>query len=95
MKEEDGYFVDKRKDENMNYLRSWNVIRLLRLAMGVVITIQGVMASHWLIAGLGALFTLLPILNINTCSSGACEVPRRKTITSKQENGPSSYEKLN
>ncbi|MGJ1264838.1 hypothetical protein [Sphingobacterium spiritivorum] len=95
MNEEDGYFVDKRKDEDMNYLRSWNVIRLLRLVMGVVITIQGLMASYWLIAGLGALFTLLPILNINTCSSGACEVPRRKTLTSKQEDDPSSYEKLN
>ncbi len=79
----------------MNYLRSWNVVRLLRLVMGIVITIQGIMASHWLIAGLGALFTLLPILNISTCSSGACEVPRRKPATSKGEHDPSIYEKLN
>lgn len=61
------------------YLSQWNVMRVLRLVMGILIIIQGVKAGMWLIAGLGVLFTILPLMNIGGCSvNGSCQVPPRE-----------------
>ncbi|MCJ0743757.1 hypothetical protein [Pedobacter montanisoli] len=61
-----------------NYLANWNMIRLIRLAMGIIITVNGALTHEWMILILGGLFTLMAILNINTCATGSCTVPRTK-----------------
>lgn len=62
-----------------NYLRNWNFMRLLRLAMGVFIIVQGFMDNQWMFVGLGALFSLMPLLNIGCCGVSGCStsVPQR------------------
>jgi len=75
-----------------NYLRNWNFMRFLRLAMGVFIIVQGVQTQQWLfiILGalftlmpllnviiLGALFTLMPLLNVGCCAASGCNAPIR------------------
>ena len=62
-----------------DYLRNWIVIRFIRLALGIAVIIQGIQASEWMFVGLGAMFSLMPILNLG-CSSGNCSVPNRKYI---------------
>ncbi|NGF57787.1 hypothetical protein G5B00_14810 [Parapedobacter sp. SGR-10] len=55
-----------------NYLKNWNFIRLLRLALGIFITVQGIMAKEWLLVGLGGLFSLMPLMNIGCCGVSGC-----------------------
>lgn len=53
-----------------NYLRNWNWMRLLRLAIGGFIIVQGFTDQQWLLVALGGLFSLMPLMNIG-CSGGS------------------------
>ena len=68
----------------MNYLRNWNILRVVRLALGIAIIIQGVEASEWMFVVLGAMFSLMPIFNLG-CSGVNCSVPNRKNIVQEEE----------
>ncbi|MEC5146998.1 hypothetical protein UNH65_25855 [Chitinophaga sp. 180180018-2] len=35
------------------YLRNWNLMRALRLVMGIIIAVQGFQSGQWMVAGLG------------------------------------------
>lgn len=59
------------------YLAQWSIMRFLRLIMGIIIIIQGLKSEMWLIAGLGILFTMMPLLNMGCSANGNCEVPSR------------------
>lgn len=64
-------------------LKNWNLMRVVRLAFGIYIIIQGLELNQWLFVGLGVLFSLMPLLNIGccstgNCSTGNCEVPTQK-----------------
>lgn len=62
-----------------NYLKNWNLMRVLRLALGVFIIVQGIQAQQWLFVGLGGLFSLMPLLNIGCCGTSGCNTPVRRT----------------
>lgn len=55
--------------------RNWNLVRALRLAMGVAIIIQAVMAKDILFGMIGALFTAMPVFNLGCCATGNCAAP--------------------
>lgn len=55
------------------YLKQWNVMRFIRLALGLLIIIQGVSMHQWGFIILGLLFSLMPILNIGCCSTQGCK----------------------
>ncbi len=59
----------------MNYLRNWNVMRILRLALGIFIVVQGIQAGEWLLVVLGGMFSLMPLLNIGCCGVSGCSTP--------------------
>lgn len=61
-----------------HYLRTWTFMRVLRLAGGILIIVQAVQTKQWLFVALGALFALLPILNIGCCGIAGCPVPLPK-----------------
>ena len=61
------------------YLRNWNVMRVLRLALGIFIIVQGIIEKEWLFVGLGSLFSLMPLLNIGCCGVSGCNTPVRKS----------------
>ena len=67
-----------------NYLRNWNLIRFVRLALGIAVIIQGVQANEWMFVGLGVMFSLMPIFNLG-CSSGNCNVPNRRYTKSDDD----------
>ncbi len=61
------------------YLQGWNITRIFRLVLGIVILIQGVKANDWMFILLGAGFAAMPLFNVGCCSNGSCETPIRKT----------------
>lgn len=68
-----------------NYLKNWNFIRVLRLAVGVFIIVQGSMANEWLLVGLGAMFSLMPIMNWGCCGAATCSTTPQKRNKKTEE----------
>ncbi|HRP56425.1 hypothetical protein [Agriterribacter sp.] len=54
------------------YLKNWDFMRALRLALGIFIMVQGIITAEWMIAVLGGVFSLMPLLNIGCCGSAGC-----------------------
>ena len=61
------------------YLKNWDLMRVLRLALGIIIIVQGVQAKEWLFVALGGLFSLMPLLNIGCCGASGCNTPVSKS----------------
>lgn len=74
-----------------NYLKTWNLMRVLRLAAGIFFLVQGFVMADWLFIGAGILFTLIPIVNAGCCSTSACKLPARKRNEKTEE---VSYEEV-
>lgn len=55
-----------------NWLKNWNYMRILRLALGVLIITQGIIAADWVVTGMGALLSLLSLLNLGCCGASGC-----------------------
>lgn len=53
-------------------LNNWNWIRIIRLVIGLFILGSGIGGKDYLAIIIGVVFTALPLFNINTCASGAC-----------------------
>lgn len=62
-----------------NYLKQWNVMRLIRLLLGLAIIVQGIWTKENAFIMLGIFFAALPLLNIGCCSTGGCSVNTQKT----------------
>jgi len=59
---------------------NWSIIRVLRLLMGILISIQAYELDNYVLLFLGILFTALPLFNLG-CGSGSCAIPTKKTKT--------------
>ena len=66
----------------INWLKNWNVVRLLRFVLGILIVFQGIDAKQWLIVALGVFFAVLPVLNVGCCGTSSC----RRSFNSKTPN---------
>lgn len=62
-----------------NYLRNWNFMRVLRLALGIFIIVQGVQTKEWVFVALGGLFSLMPLLNMGCCGASGCNTAISKS----------------
>lgn len=74
-----------------NYLSNWNFMRVLRLALGIFIIVQGVKDQQWLLAIMGALFSLMPIFNIGCGGTSSCATPTSRSNRTIEE---VSYEEI-
>ncbi len=74
-----------------NYLRNWDLMRVLRLALGIFIIVQGIMATEWWFVIMGGLFSLMPLLNIGCCSSSGCYAPISKV---RKKSDDITYEEI-
>lgn len=61
------------------YLKNWNFTRILRLALGIFIIVEGVTTQEWLFVLAGLAFAILPLLNIGCCGTSGCSAPVSKT----------------
>lgn len=64
-----------------SYFLQWNLSRILRLALGILLLVHGIGGGEWVLAVLGGFLTLLPVFNIGcggaACNSVSCEEERR------------------
>ena len=58
------------------YLYNWSLVRLLRLAVGIAIIVQGILVRDGLFITLGVLFSLMPLLNAGCGPGGSCTTGR-------------------
>lgn len=72
--------MERRVNQTMikNYLSRWNWVRIIRLIAGIWVIAEGVRVGEWWFVGLGALFALMPIMNVG-CGATGCAVPRSRT----------------
>ena len=61
-------------------LSNWTLMRFMRLAMGIAILVQAVIAKDIGFAIAGILFTALPVFNISCCGTAGCAVPPKKEL---------------
>lgn len=66
-------------------LKNWNIIRFLRLGIGLAIIVQAIVAKDILFGFAGLLFTGMALFNAACCGVGACATPSSsKKSTSKE-----------
>jgi len=51
---------------------SWNFMRFIRLALGIVIIVQAAFAKDYKMGILGAVFTAMSLFNVGCCTVGGC-----------------------
>lgn len=66
------------------WFKSWDLMRLVRLVLGVTLVFQGIDLQQWLLVALGVLFVLMPILNIGCCGTNSCTNTFSKTNKTKE-----------
>lgn len=69
----------------MIIFNNWNIIRVLRLGIGLVILVQAVMASDIMFGLIGLLFSGMAVFNTSCCGAGACAAPTSKNNTGSKE----------
>ena len=75
----------------MSFWKSWDFLRVLRLALGLYILIQGIIDVDWFFIFLGAAFSAMPLFNIGCCASGSCNTRMPKNQQNTEE---ISYEEI-
>ncbi|MCY7422031.1 MAG: hypothetical protein LH478_09870 [Chitinophagaceae bacterium] len=71
-------------------LEGWNLMRLLRLVLGVAILVQGIVGSDVMTIILGTAFVGMALANVGCCGANGCAVNYRKNLNEKEI----SYEEL-
>ena len=75
-------------------LKNWNIMRLLRLAIGVWAIISAIQTGHEALGLLGAVVLAMAILNIGCCGVNGC-VPRSAQNKKPPKNpGEIEYEEI-
>jgi len=58
-----------------NIYKNWNFFRVFRLAIGVLLMVEALKSANWFLVLVGAVFVLMPLLDIGCCATGNCPVP--------------------
>ncbi|QEC67461.1 hypothetical protein FRZ67_09195 [Panacibacter ginsenosidivorans] len=67
-------------------LKGWNVMRVLRLAIGIMAIIQAYQQGSWALAIAGFFVVILAIANLGCCGAAGCNVKSsRREDNSKNE----------
>lgn len=67
------------------YLFQWNIVKVLRLALGVFITVEGIVSGEWLFAFAGLVFAVMSLMNVGCCGTSGCSVPASNTARQQAE----------
>jgi hypothetical protein len=65
---------------------NWNLMRLFRLVLGIIILVQAIEHRDVLSGILALAFMAMPIFNIGCCGTKGCAVPFKKLNTTKNIN---------
>lgn len=73
-------------------LINWNLMRFVRLVLGIVIFIQSIITHQFMFALIGLLFAAMALLNIGCCGTTVCN--NSKTVKLKSTTKEISYEEV-
>ncbi|GAB1396819.1 hypothetical protein MASR1M65_15960 [Saprospiraceae bacterium] len=76
-----------------NLLRNWDFMRVLRLALGLYVIVEGIRMHDTMLITLGGIFTLMPVFNIG-CSAGGTCTPRYRERQTFNPNEDISYKEI-
>lgn len=79
-------FAIIKNDKQMKriFLDNWNIIRVFRLLVGIIIIVQAVVSKDFLLAIAGFAFTVMALFNIGCCGTRGCRVsPKQKQTLAK------------
>jgi hypothetical protein len=66
-------------------INNWNFMRVLRLAAGIAIVVQGIVAKEALFAIMGLVLASMAVFNAGCCGSGGCvTTPAKKSVSVKE-----------
>lgn len=68
-------------------LKNWNMMRMLRLVIGIFIISQGMLAQEWALIAMGSIFSALAVLNIGCCDRCLPNTPKarnHKSVAAKE-----------
>lgn len=66
-------------------LRNWNIARFIRLVLGIIVIIQGIINNEWVFALAGGLLILMAVANAGCCAASGCSVPVKSKSVSQNE----------
>lgn len=67
------------------YFRNWNLLRVVYLALGIYVIVQGLLSEEYLWVLLGSFFLLMPIFNIGCYGGNDCSIPEPKNELKEEE----------
>jgi hypothetical protein len=59
----------------LRLLTNWNIMRVVRLLIGLYLLISAVQMHDWLVGTLSLLFVLMAVSNTGCCGAQGCSVP--------------------
>ena len=68
-----------------NYLAQWNLMRTIRLILGLLILGEGAKTGQWILAFFGLLFTSMAIFNLGCCAGRNCSANLPKDSSKEEE----------
>ena len=66
-------------------LQGWNFMRIVRLVLGIIIIIQGIIVAETITIILGVLFAGMAVANIGCCGTNGCAVNPGNSIKNKRK----------
>jgi hypothetical protein len=75
-----------------NLIGRFNLMRVLRLLMGVIASGQAYITGDWLLGIAGLFLVGMAVLNVGCCGVGGCRLPATKVKTDGSE--PVEFEEL-
>ena len=78
-------------DLKYRLLNGWNLMRILRLGLGIVIGFEAVKNSDALLGVFGIILLTQSVFNVGCCAAGACYV---KPTNNKVNDKEISYEEI-
>lgn len=65
--------------------KNWNLMRWLRLALGIYVSVQAVETLSLFLGGVAAFFLFQAITNMGCNGTNGCALPRKKNSPHKSE----------
>jgi len=60
-------------------LSNWNLFRILRVALGIFILVQGLVGKDTFSIVMGSVFAGMALFNVGCCGAGGCATDNRMT----------------
>jgi len=69
----------------LRLLTNWNIMRVVRLVIGLYLLISAVQMRDWLVGTLSLLFVVMAITNTGCCGAQGCAVPYKNPQNNTDE----------